>query len=130
MTDRVLGLDQFMKLRVEDRDSKHLDPRERADFVNTLILLALDLTGPKEAATNPLYWDLVCYATEFLNLFALQSEDEELLAIAKAWSTKVYSLHYSYEDGMNALGPDRGEYEKVWKKRLERLKTDEEEEDG
>ena len=122
MTDKVLGLDQFMKLRVEDRDSKFLDVVERANFVNTLILLALGLKEPKEVATNPLFCDLVCYSTEFLNAFALRSEDKDLLILAKAWSNQVHSIHYSYLDEMNALGPPREEYEKVWDERLERLR--------
>lgn len=122
MTDRTLGLDKFMKLRVEDRDSKYLDPTERANFVNTLILLALGFEDPKGAAQNPLYWDLVCYSTEFLNLFALQTEDKEIMAIAKAWSNKIFSLHYSYDDDMNALGPSREEYGEVWISRLDWLR--------
>ena len=115
------GLDGLMKLRVESRNKEHLSPSKRADLVNTLLLSALGLSGPKEAATNPLYWDIVCFATEFLNLFALQSEDEEMILIAKAFNERIYSLHYSYPDGMNALGPKLEEHERIWLGRLDWL---------
>lgn len=116
-----LGLDQFMKQRVKSRNREHLSPTDRADFINSLIHLSLGLDSPKDVATNPLYWDIVCFATEFLNLFALQSEDEEILLLAKAFNERIYSLHYSYPDGMNALGPAREVHESIWLSRLEWL---------
>lgn len=114
-----LGLNHFLKERIKQRDSTYLDPTSRANLVNTLLFRVLGLEDPKDIIKNPLFWDLVCFCTEVLNVYALQSDEEENLALAKAWSNLIYSRHYSLPDDHNALGPEKEEHEKWWLEMIE-----------
>ena len=119
MSEIIHTIGSLTEGRRKDRDKKHLDPTERANLINTFILHSLGLNHPEDLARNPLFWDLTCYSTEMLNAFALQSGEDDMLALAKAWSNTIFSRHYSFPDGMNALGPSRDRHEQIWLERID-----------
>lgn len=112
-------VDKFLKMRIEDRDKKFLSPNERAEYVNTFIFMALGLEDAKDMIEQPLYFDLICYNFEMLNLFALGVEDEHLVKLMKVVSSHMYSTYYSLPDDHEMLGPSREEHTKLWQERIE-----------
>ena len=107
--------------RIKEVDSIYLDPKERANLVTTLLFQALDMQDPLDIFENLLFWDLICFSTEMLNAYALQSSEEELIELAKLWNSQIYSRHYSLPEGHECLGPKRDEHEAMWMKRVERI---------
>ena len=118
----------FMQKRIIERDKEYLSPRERADLINTFLFEALGLDSPKDVIRHPLYWDLTCFCTEFLNLFALQSEDQRLLKSTISTNNWIYSFHYSVDESA-ALGPGKEEHEKIWHDRINSLVEEGKEDD-
>lgn len=126
------GLRRILSLkdeRIKRRDKAHLDPGERADLVNSFLFDALGLESVEALVSNPMLWDLVSYATEFIGLYAIQSGDEKLETLAKMWSKQIYSLHYSVPDGHEILGPDRETHVERWDALRRALKIKRGEED-
>lgn len=112
---------ETLKKRVEEYDLLHLDVTERAEKVNAFIMAALGLVKVEELVKQPLYWDLVSFATEFLNgfAFAMAEEDVELLTVAKLWNSKIHSMHYAQGKNSPSLGPSREEHINIWNSRIE-----------
>jgi hypothetical protein len=111
--------DDLLKHQIKERDHKHLDPSERAEFVNTFFFHALGLDSGEDFVENPLYWDLIMYANEMILLYAFGIQDEQLLALMKHVNSHLYSLHYSIPGDSPELGPSRDEHKRVWEKRIE-----------
>jgi len=111
-----------MKARMNSTDEAHLDPGQRAELVNTFILYALGLTDPKEAAEQPLHWDLLCYCFQMISLYAIQMQDEGFTLAVRQVHNFMHGIHYSgvIEEDL-FLGPARDEHEKIWVDRIEGL---------
>jgi hypothetical protein len=105
--------------KISQRDLKHLDPSERAELVNSFIFSALAITDSRQAIEHPLFWDLLCWATNILAIFAQASEDQTTLEIVRVLNKHFYSLHYSFPDREPELGPGREEHERIWAERIE-----------
>jgi hypothetical protein len=114
-------MNEILLKRISDRDSKHLDPGERAELVNSFIWTALGIEDPKDAIEHPLYWDLLCWCEQMLLLFAMSVEHQELLGLMKLVQKQWMSLHYSLPDGEPELGPSKEEHEKLWTERIDYL---------
>jgi len=115
-----------MRARVNSTDEAHLDPGQRAELVNTFIFHALGLDDPKDAAEQPLYWDLLCYSFQMLSLYAIQMQDEEFTLNVRQMDGFMHGIHYSgviEEEGF--LGPSRDEHERIWVERIERFTVEE-----
>ena len=120
------SLQAFMRARVDSTDEAHLDPAQRAELVNTFIFHALGLEDPKDVIAQPLYWDLICYNIEMLKLYAINMEDEGLVAAVKILHSFMHSAHYSGVIGEESfLGPSREEHERLWVERIERFTVEE-----
>jgi hypothetical protein len=109
----------LLEKKVAAVDAQHLDPEERAELVHAFIFQALDLSSAADFIEHPLYWDLLCYCTSMLSLWALASEDPELLVLMKTLNSHIHSLHYAFSKGSPQLGPSRREHEKIWNDRIE-----------
>ena len=114
-------MDDLLKKRIDLRDSSHLDPAERAELVNSFLFTALGIDNPEEAVKHPLYWDLICWCSQMLALFAMGVQETKLLEVAKAVNGQIMSIHYSLPDGEPELGPGRDEHEAIWYERIEEL---------
>ena len=120
------SLQAFMRARVDSTDEAHLDPAQRAELVNTFIFHALGLEDPMDVIAQPLYWDLICYNIEMLKLYAINMEDEGLVAAVKILHSFMHSAHYSGVIGEESfLGPSREEHERLWVERIERFTVEE-----
>ena len=100
--------------RIVDRDSKHLSPSERAERVVSLVARNFGVENAEAFVKNPLYWDLICFSVEMLGALSLSLEDDLFTQNIILASQKVFSIHYSVEDGNEILGPSREEHEEVW----------------
>jgi len=115
-------LQEVSEQKVKQRDQKHLDPSERAELVNSFIFHALALDSPKDVVQHPLYWDLLCWCLEMLNLYTKNLAmvgQPELMEIMKLASRQFYGLHYSLPENSPELGPEREEHEELWVTRIE-----------
>lgn len=121
MSETLKKLNELVGSRMEDRDDHHLDPTERAEVVQEFLFVALGLDGPEDAVENPLFWDLISYASQVFAAYAIQSEDGEALDLAKKLSHYVHSRHYSVGDNHPILGPGKEKHLKVWVKRIKDL---------
>jgi hypothetical protein len=120
MSDKTL--EGFMEARVKEVDNLHLDPSQRATYVNSLIFHALGLEGAKDAVEQPLYWDLICYCMEMLNIYVVQTcmdtEDRDTIVTLKKLNSFIYSIHYSLPEDSPMLGPDKLAHTQLWEERL------------
>lgn len=124
------NLASFMKAKMSEMDEHHLEPKERADLVNSFIFHALGLDDPKDVIEQPLYWDLLCYCFQMLSSHAIALGDEGFLGVIKALNSYMHSIHYSGAVGEDTfLGPEREEHERIWVERIEGLIEEEEEEE-
>lgn len=114
-------MDNKLQARVKARDAKHLDPTERAELVNSFLFAALGIEDPEEAVAHPLYWDLLCWCSQMLALFALGVGETDLLNIAKAMNQQIMSLHYALPEGEPELGHERDLHEQLWHERIRSL---------
>ena len=132
MSDK--NLQDFMMERVEEIDEKHLDPSQRATFVNSLIFHALGLKGAEDAVQQPLYWDLICYCMEMLNIYVVQTctdtEDRETIVTLKKLNSFIYSIHYSLPEDSPMFGPGKLAHVQIWEDRLLALVGEENGEEG
>lgn len=126
-------LQGFMEARVKEVDENSLSPSERATFVNSLIFHALGLEGAEDAVQQPLYWDLICYCMEMLNIYVVQTcmdtEDRDSIVNLKKLNSFIYSIHYSLPDDSPMLGPGKLAHTQIWGDRLLSL-TGEEDGEG
>ncbi len=118
-------LEETITSRMEVVDAKHLSIEERQDLINTFIIRALGLEDYKEAAQQPLHWDLLCYCMGMLSYFIVQSCEDtnnvDMITTVKKMNAFIYSIHYSVQDVDEILGPGRGEHEQIWLERLDKL---------
>ncbi len=114
------SLQAFFRARMTSTDEAHLDPGQRAELVNTFIFHALGLSEPKDAAEQPLHWDLLCYSFQMLLLYADQMQDEQFSIAMKMVDSFMHGIHYSGVIGEEEfLGPEREEHEGIWVDRIE-----------
>jgi hypothetical protein len=118
MTKDTISFEEFAKGRVEARNEAHLAPNERAELVNTLMFHALGIDDPSDMITHPLYWDILCYCCEMMNLYASQVGSENMLKAQKYINAEFYSHHYSVPDDHAILGPGKKIHRAIWNARL------------
>lgn len=116
---KIESLDPIFRNRIAERDKLHLSPNERAERVNTFIFLALGYEDPADVIKQPLYFDLICYCFEMLNLYALGSQDEVLAQLTQVINKHMYSQYYSLDNDNKILGPDKETHINIWKERIE-----------
>ena len=130
MSSPTRSSNDLLNAKIKSRDSSHLDPSERAELVNQFIFNALGLTDSKDTIKHPLYWDLLSYCVEMINLYAFAQaqssvgEDAQVFSQQFMQATKLvnnlfHSIHYSLPDGSPELGPSRKDHEDIWAKRME-----------
>jgi len=118
---RVRGL---MEKRVELVDKGFLSPPERAQYVRDLIVAAIqDDIQTDQVNAAAFGWDLICFANEIMNMFALGKEEDDLFRLQYNMNVIIYSTHYLGDSKDNVLmkSPARDEHEKIWKERIERV---------
>jgi len=118
MTASFEEYNKKMLSRIEHVDSLHLDPVERAELVQEFLFKALRLDGERGSVTHPLFWDLLCYASQLFNVYAIQTQDGSL-DFAKHLNSYLMSRHYSVPDDHSCLGPSREEHKQIWLDRIE-----------
>lgn len=111
------GVNALIQRRIEIRDTRTLNPSERADLVNTFIFHSLGLTSPQDVVKNPLFWDLVCFACEFMNLTAKTLDDPLFLELQKQVNGFIYQMHYSLPEGDDAINLSKEDHRKIWETR-------------
>jgi hypothetical protein len=115
--------------RIKARDTIHLDPTERAQFVHELIFWALDLEDSDDAAISGyVLWDILCYCTHLFGQYALALEDPDLAVMARTINTWVFSAHYNFDETSAQLGPQRDKHIEFWTNQLYEPKEVEKEE--
>lgn len=87
----------------------------------------MDLSDVKDIIAHPLYFDLMCFCFEMLNLYGMNSQDGDLLQLMSLVNKHMYSTYYSLPDNHIILGPDREAHTKLWIDRVESLFEPEEE---
>ncbi len=107
---------------IEKRDLKHLDPSERAGLFRDFIFACLDLHDAQDVISQPLWSDIMAFCIEMIGAWTLELEaagDPSMKEFAKVLSRGFYTLHYSYPEDHEALGPSREEHIEIWTKRME-----------
>ena len=127
LKDRLKTATDLFETRIKKRDALHLDSSERATCVQEFLFTALDLSD-KDSITNPLFWDLLTYFKELFLIYAMQSQEEFALKLAKELNNYLMSHHYSVPDGHAILGPSREEHIEIWQGRIDALKKEASEE--
>ena len=101
------------------RDKKSLDPSERSDYVYSFLVAALRIDEQEGGLIeHPLLWDMLCFSSGFVALFAEQSQDEHFIALAKVLNNYIHTIHYSLPNDAPQLGPRRSKHESIWTQRI------------
>lgn len=124
----VISIEGFRRKvsgRVEEQDSKFLDPTERAEAVIEWLFIALGgEPGEDWKIAGPTYWDLLCFAVNFIGQAAVASQDEGFIEAAKLCSNWVHQCHYSFHDTAESLGGSRRARLEFWAQRMKEAKHD------
>ena len=118
---RNLDAPKEMEERVDEIDLLHLDPEERARYIQAILSKILSPDDPKRLLPY-LYWDIVCFTIEFLNVYCVfvstGEQRGELIPIIKILNSFIYSTHYSMDKTNPALGPNKAEHKEFYEEIL------------